>query len=1039
MTFFALLSRLAALVLLIAIAPSTAAQGTQPTVTATNTTTKHFCFTIANLLPGASGTAFTNCINATGSTCTSGLVSAAAVVRVLQKQAEPTFLLTTPDQFSAFVQMHPFRIDTNMLLFKRIGVSAFTVEPSLVVGNLKEHGLIRDAVIRPINSVLTLPSEWPYAPYMQKYFVDPATGIGFVVLSNVKYEVTAADWKGAMYRALEALAKQPALKHVGVVDWNSQAFGLGNFLPVLQALQELTPIRIDFFLTVQGGATRNSSVVNGTRLVATQVSMQVRSGLDNDNLLCIDMVVDAATNAVTSTNVTNWDLTNIAPAAKDAVYFADVAFVQSLADQAKAADPVVGYTVAMPLLLGGTMRLCHSGLCPQGYMVADALRWKFDTDIAMINAGGPRGPGWPAGQVQMSNLYGAFPFTNYVCRTPMLGITVWEMLNYSMGFNLSTTFQPNGGNALLIPSGMRVRYGNHLTGGGEKIIQLDVLNRTTKAWEPLDRLRRYVVATTNYECQIHPWYTMMHNRAKYAGESVPVVFAPDFMQKVAGEYLTATTGPSTPWGDTEQRFVDVPVATQTDALNLVQFRTQCRENQFWNESLGTCVACPPGRMQPVPGSVTCEPISPASDPLVIAIVVPIAVVLVVVAVVLVCIVLAKARSDQRDVANAPKEGKVTFLFTDIQDSTMLWSTVPLCMNECLDKHHAIIRELVSKHKGYEVKTAGDSFMIAFGSEAAAVTLAMDLQRRFQSESWPPAIDRVYKARGDYDLLEAIDDDVGGFNATVGADPAFNGLRVRVGIHSGHPNIVFDDITKGYDYYGSPVNIAARIEATACGGQVNVSSDVVKSLPQNIVDGLSIRSLGQHTLKGINEPVEIFELLPTELRDIRHFLFQPVAQAVASDLLLHGDEVASSGGSDSGSQEGENGGAAHSYLFLANAMRAMPKDDAKRFRHLLMKAWRVEDTDPDGVIDFRTTRDVSLARVARRITLSSAKLVKKGPHAATTTIMGPNPPPPPMTAATGGDPHRSVTPTTSAPRPVTPTSTIHSAATFPSQVTIADAN
>ena len=51
---------------------------------------------------------------------------------------------------------------------------------------------------------------------------------------------------------------------------------------------------------------------------------------------------------------------------------------------------------------------------------------------------------------------------------------------------------------------------------------------------------------------------------------------------------------------------------------------------------------------------------------------------------------------------------------------------------------------------------------------------------------------------------------------------WRGLRVRVGLHYGQANIILDEVTKGYDYYGTVVNAASRIESVAHGAQVSLS-------------------------------------------------------------------------------------------------------------------------------------------------------------------------------------------------------------------------
>ncbi|MGK7235965.1 adenylate/guanylate cyclase domain-containing protein [Streptomyces hygroscopicus] len=71
----------------------------------------------------------------------------------------------------------------------------------------------------------------------------------------------------------------------------------------------------------------------------------------------------------------------------------------------------------------------------------------------------------------------------------------------------------------------------------------------------------------------------------------------------------------------------------------------------------------------------------------------------------------------------------------MQSSTALWAAIPDIMADALETHHRLIRRLIAKYKCYEVKTIGDSFMIACKSASAAVQLVVDLQRTFLQHDW----------------------------------------------------------------------------------------------------------------------------------------------------------------------------------------------------------------------------------------------------------------------------------------------------------------
>jgi phosphate transport system substrate-binding protein len=121
--------------------------------------------------------------------------------------------------------------------------------------------------------------------------------------------------------------------------------------------------------------------------------------------------------------------------------------------------------------------------------------------------------------------------------------------------------------------------------------------------------------------------------------------------------------------------------------------------------------------------------------------------LVIVAIVGIALLAARLTHSVRDVTFAPKDDAKPFalLFTDIQASTTLWARAPDDMGAAVDRHHAIIRECIATHKGYEVKTIGDCFMIATTTVDQAVLLARDIQLGLMTNDWgTAAFDDIYR-------------------------------------------------------------------------------------------------------------------------------------------------------------------------------------------------------------------------------------------------------------------------------------------------------
>jgi class 3 adenylate cyclase/DNA-binding CsgD family transcriptional regulator len=159
-------------------------------------------------------------------------------------------------------------------------------------------------------------------------------------------------------------------------------------------------------------------------------------------------------------------------------------------------------------------------------------------------------------------------------------------------------------------------------------------------------------------------------------------------------------------------------------------------------------------------------------------------------------VASKVGEDRPDLAlHAAPDGTLTLLFSDIEGSTeMNESLGDQRWLEVLRVHNAIVRREVAQHGGFEVKSQGDGFMMAFQSARRALNCALAIQRAFATE----------QAR----LGQAV--------------------KVRIGLHSG------EVIREKDDFFGKNVVLAARIAGIARGGQVLVSA-LVKELTESSGD------------------------------------------------------------------------------------------------------------------------------------------------------------------------------------------------------------
>jgi predicted ATPase/class 3 adenylate cyclase len=177
-------------------------------------------------------------------------------------------------------------------------------------------------------------------------------------------------------------------------------------------------------------------------------------------------------------------------------------------------------------------------------------------------------------------------------------------------------------------------------------------------------------------------------------------------------------------------------------------------------------------------------------------------------------------------------GTVTFLFTDIEDSTGLLTALSDRYPALLARHNALLREAFERHGGVEVMTEGDAFFVVFSNPVAAVRAAGDAQRALRAEQWPEGRE----------------------------------VRVRMGLHTG------EAVLGGDNYVGLDVHRASRVASAGHGGQTLLSDATRGLVEQGLSAEFGFRDLGRHRLKGLPAPERIFQLtaadIPSDFPPIR---------------------------------------------------------------------------------------------------------------------------------------------------------------------------
>jgi class 3 adenylate cyclase len=177
------------------------------------------------------------------------------------------------------------------------------------------------------------------------------------------------------------------------------------------------------------------------------------------------------------------------------------------------------------------------------------------------------------------------------------------------------------------------------------------------------------------------------------------------------------------------------------------------------------------------------------------------------------------------------EAQATFLFADIAGFTAL--------TEAHGDEHAVqlveefanvVRAELPPVEGEYVKAVGDALMLRVPDPADAVRLGLWITRNAMSGHEAPS--------------------------------------VRVGGNHGSA------VERNGDYFGSTINVAARVSALAAGGELLVTGPTAALAPD--LEGVLYESRGRQVLRNVAEPVEIFAVVRVD-ETADHLAIDPVCR------------------------------------------------------------------------------------------------------------------------------------------------------------------
>jgi len=168
---------------------------------------------------------------------------------------------------------------------------------------------------------------------------------------------------------------------------------------------------------------------------------------------------------------------------------------------------------------------------------------------------------------------------------------------------------------------------------------------------------------------------------------------------------------------------------------------------------------------------------------------------------------------------APRRARVAIMLTDMQDYSKAMGADEGAAYARLVEHNRIMRAAIAAHRGREIKTIGDAFLVIFRGNVNAVECALAAQREFAS-----------------------------YNA---GKPDGEKILVRIGIHLGEVMLT------GSDIFGDDVNLVARIEPLAAPGGICLSEPVLRIARNKLK--LNAEPVEGATLKNIASPPKLFRI------------------------------------------------------------------------------------------------------------------------------------------------------------------------------------
>ena len=192
-----------------------------------------------------------------------------------------------------------------------------------------------------------------------------------------------------------------------------------------------------------------------------------------------------------------------------------------------------------------------------------------------------------------------------------------------------------------------------------------------------------------------------------------------------------------------------------------------------------------------------------------------------------------------------REKDVSVLFLDIAGYTRLSEQMDTGqVNRLVQRYFSSFLEIIHEHQGDVNETAGDGLMVIFQNDRSATEHALNAAR---------------SAIAIQSRVKELNEEFTG---------VFHPVSLHMGINSGPALVGATKLssTAGprwiFTASGTVINVASRIAGEATGGEILVSSTIA----ERIKGYFALESLGEHSLKNVAEPVQIYRVIQPGVYD-----------------------------------------------------------------------------------------------------------------------------------------------------------------------------